>query len=202
MKISYRREKRQQEEEKRETNQQQSSSFLSSPARLYSNVLQTMALRVHAETKTHKILLDRPTGPIDQSSIIINTLKEEIGRSQEVLLGRITQLEEKCNAVHEQQVALQWTIETQIVPYMSTMSELLVDVCQQLTTTKVIALTDQQQTKIHRLRHPPTTPQMSFSPSPFSQGHSTAHPKQAHQQPFSSEVNCTLSPPFTSLSSQ
>ena len=49
---------------------------------------------------------DRPSEAIDQSSIIISTLKKEIGRSQEALLGRITQLEENCNAVHEQQAAL------------------------------------------------------------------------------------------------
>ena len=202
VKISYRREKRQQQEEKRETNPQQPSSYLSSPARLYSSVLQTMAPQVHAETKTRKMTSDHPAGPIDQSSIIINALKEEIGRSQGVLLNRIMQLEEKCDAVHGQQAALQWTIETQIVPYMSTMSELLVDVCEQLAKPKVITLTDQQQTKIRRLRLPPTTPQMPFSPSPFSQGFSTAHPRQARQQPSSAEVNCTLSPPFTSLSSQ
>ena len=106
VKISYRREKRQQQEEKnRENNQQPSTAYLSSPARLYSTVLQTMAPHVHAVTKTRKMPTDRPSEAIDQSSIIINTLKEEIGRSQEVLLGRITQLEEKCNAVHEQQAA-------------------------------------------------------------------------------------------------
>ena len=100
VKISYRREKRQQHEERRETNQQPSASYVSSPARLYSSVLQTMAPHVHAETKTRKTTADRPTGQIDHSSIIINALKEEIGRSQDVLLNRITQLEEKCDAVH------------------------------------------------------------------------------------------------------
>ena len=89
VKIAYRREKRQQQEEKRETNQQQSSSYLSSPARLYSSVLQTMAPHVHAVTKTREMPTDSPSEAIDQSSII-NTPKDEIGRSQEVLLGRIT----------------------------------------------------------------------------------------------------------------
>jgi hypothetical protein len=202
VKISYRREKRPQEEEKRETNQQASTAHLSSPARLYSSVLQTMAPHVHAEMKTRKMTPDRPAGQSDQSSIIINTLKEEIGRSQEVLLNRITQLEEKCDVVREQQAALRWTIDTQIVPYMSTMSELLVDVCQQLTTTKAIALTDQQQTKIHRLQHPPTISQVPFSTSLFSRDFSTAHLRPFRQQSSSSEVNCNLSSPFTSLSSQ
>jgi hypothetical protein len=49
---------------------------------------------------------DRPTGQINKSAIIIHALKEEIGRSQEVLLNRITQLEQKCDAVHEQQASL------------------------------------------------------------------------------------------------
>ena len=65
-----------------------------------------MAPHVHAETKTRKMTADRPTAQMDHSSIIINAPKEGIGRSQDVLLNRITQLEEKCDAVHEQQAAL------------------------------------------------------------------------------------------------
>ena len=176
---------RQQQEERRGANQQQSLSYLSSPARLYSTVLQTMAPHVHAGTKTSNMKSSHPTGEIQQSTVIINTLKEEIGRSQEVLLHRITQLEEKCDAVHEQQAGLRWTIETQIVPYVSTMSELLVEVCEQLATAKCIKLTDQQQTKIQRLRHPPTTYYSPLSSSPLSSGFSIAHLKKAHQQPSS-----------------
>ena len=126
-----------------------------------------MTPHVHAGTKTSNMKSSHPTGEIQQSTVIINTLKEEIGRSQEVLLHRITQLEEKCDAVHEQQAALRWTIETQIVPYVSTMSELLVEVCEPLVTVKFIKLTDQQQTKIQRLRHPPTTYHSPLSPSPL-----------------------------------
>ena len=182
-------------EEKREANQEPSSSYPSSPARLHSTVLQTMPHHVHADAKASKMTPDRPTSQIDQSSIIIQALKEEI------LLNRITQLEEKCDAVHEQQAALRWTIETQIVPYVCTMSELLVDVCEQLATAKIVTLTDQQQTKIHRLRHPPTTTQVSFSPSPFSRSFSTVHPRPVRQQKSPSEVNCILSSPFASSSS-
>ena len=193
VKISYRRTKRQQQQEKkRKTNQQPSNSYLYSPARLYSTILQTMAPPVHADTKTYKMTPDRLRGQIDQSSIIINALKDEIGCFQEGHLNRITQFEEKCDAVHEQQAALRWTIETQIVPYISTMSELLFDVCEQLAKTKVIPLTGQQQTKIDRLQHPPTTAQVAFSPSLFSRSFSTAHPRPVRQQPS----------PFTSLSSQ
>ena len=93
-----------------------------------------------------------------------------------------------------------WTTETQIVPYMSTMSELLIDVCEQLATAKIVTLTDQQQTKIHRLRHPPKTAQVPFSPSPFSRSFSTAHTRPVRQQTSPSEVNCILSSPFASSS--
>ena len=78
VKISYRREKRQQQEEKnKENNQQPSTAYLSSPARLYSTVLRTMAPHVHAVTKTRKMPSEHPSEAIDQSSIIINTLKEK-----------------------------------------------------------------------------------------------------------------------------
>jgi hypothetical protein len=62
VKISYRREKRQQQEEKRESNQQPSTSYLSSPARLYLSILQTMAPHVHTDTKVRRMTPDRPTG--------------------------------------------------------------------------------------------------------------------------------------------
>ena len=134
-----------QQDEKRETDQQVPPSYLSSPSsRLHSAVLQTMAPHVHTDAKTRNMNQDRPTGQIDQSSIIINALKVEIVCSQEVLVNRITLLKEKCDAFHELETALRSTIETQIVPYVSTMSDLLVDVCEQLATSKVIPLTDQQ----------------------------------------------------------
>jgi hypothetical protein len=161
-----------------------------------------MAPQVHAVTKKWAMPTDRPSEAIDQSSIIIiNTLKEEIGRSQEVLLGRITQLEEKCNAVHQQQAVLRWTIETQIVPYLCTMSELLVDVCEQLATAKVIKLTDQQQTKLHRLRHPPIASQVPVSPSLISCGFPKTHLLPAREQPPPFEVKCIPSSASPSSSS-
>ena len=54
-----------------------------------------MAPHVHADAKARQMTPDRPTGQINQTSIIIDALKEEIVRSQEILLNRITQLEEK-----------------------------------------------------------------------------------------------------------
>ena len=112
-----------------------------------------MAPHVRADTKARKVTPDRPSEEIDQSSIIIDALKEEIGRSQDVL-SRITQLEEKCDVVHEQQAALRWTIETQIVLYMCIMPELLIDLCEQSATSKVITWTDQQYTQSHTLCSP------------------------------------------------
>ena len=72
----------------KETNQHTSTSYVSSPARLYSTVLQTMVPHVHADTKTRA--------------------------SQEVLINRIIELEEKCNAVHEQQAALRYTVKKKL----------------------------------------------------------------------------------------
>ena len=140
-----------QQEEKREADQEPSTSYPSSPARLHSTVLQTMAPQAHPDTKARKMTPDRPTGQIEQSSITINTLKEETGRFQEIFPDQTKLLEEQCDAVHEQQAALLWTIDTELVPYMLTISELLVDVCEQLATRKFIILLDQQQTETHTL---------------------------------------------------
>ena len=84
------------------------------------------------------------------------------------------------------------------------MSELLVDVCKQLAAAKVIKLTDQQQTKIHRLRHPPTASKAPNSPPLISRGFPPTHLQSAREQPAPFEVNCILSYPFasSSLSSQ
>ena len=64
-----------QHEEKRETTQQPSSPYSSSPARLHSTVLQTMAPHVQADAKARKMTPDRPKGQSDQSSIIIHALR-------------------------------------------------------------------------------------------------------------------------------
>ena len=73
---------------------------------------------------------------------------------------------------YEQQAALRLTIETQIVPYMCTTSELLVDVCEPLP--------GEQQTKLHRLRHPSTTSHSPLSPSLLPSGIFSTHLKQIH----------------------
>ena len=144
-----------------------------------------MATHVHAVTNTGKMPTDRPFEEIDQSLIVINTLKEEIGRFQEVLLYRLMSLEEKCNVVHEQRAAVRWMIETPIVLCVSTVLGLLVDVCEQLATGSFVKSTNKQKTKIQRLRRPPTASQVPLSPTLLSSGFFTVHRKQIHQQPSS-----------------
>lgn len=190
VKISYRQEKRQQQEQNRQTQHQLPTPYLSSPARLYSTVLKTVASQAHTDARTQKKVSNVLSSQCDQTSMIISTLKEEIGRSQTIVLDRITQLEMKCNAVHQQQAALKNTIDTQIIPYMSTMSELLVDVCGQLATAKIITLTNHQISKINSLRQPTMITPVPFSPSFFSSNFSDAYPTSNCQHSTPSKVNC------------
>ena len=147
VKISYRKEKIQQQQEQR-TSEHSTSPYLSSPAKLYSNVLHSLAPTVHGNPTLDHLPTPCASNRSDQSSVIITALKEEILRSQDILLNRMTALEMQCSAAHEQQAALQWTLNTQIVPYITTMSELLVDVCDQLATAKAVSLSDHHRTKL------------------------------------------------------
>ena len=192
VKISYRREQRQQQEERRATPPKPSAHSLPSPARLYSSVLQTAAPHVHAAASKRQVPQDRSTDELAQPSIIINTLKAEIERSQEILLNCITQLASKCDAVQAEQTALRCTLDTQIVPHVSTMTELLVDVCEQLMTRQIIKLTLQQQTHLLRLRHEPSANPAPLSPPALSSESSSSRGRSQRQQPS----------PSTSRSSQ
>ena len=73
--------------------------------RLYSSVLQTVAPHAHPAAKKRKFPQDRSTDELAQPSIIINTLKAEIERSQKILLNCITQLASKCDVVQAEQAA-------------------------------------------------------------------------------------------------
>ena len=184
VKICYRREQRQQQEEKRATPPKPSVHSLPSPARLYSSVLQTAAPHVHAAGNKRSIPQDRSTDDLAQPSIIINTLKAEIERSQEILLNCITQLASKCDAVQAEQTALRCTLDTQIVPHVSTMTELLVDVCdKQLMTRQIIKLTLHQQTHLLRLRHEPSATPAPLSPPTLSSEFSPSRGRPQRQQP-------------------
>ena len=192
VKICYRREQRLQQAETKATPPQPSVYSLPSPARLYSSVLQTIAPHAHAAANKRKVPQDRSTDELAQSSIIINTLKTEIERSQEVLLNCITQLASKCDAVQAEQAALRCTLDTQIVPHVSTMTELLVDVCEQLMMGQIIKLIPQQQTHLHRFRHEPDAISAQHSP-PLRFSKISPSRERSHRQ---------LSSPSTSQSSQ
>ena len=154
VKISFRREHRQQIASVVHYRNPPVPPFLSSTARLYSNVLQSAATPV-SPAKPRDASPARPSTAADRSTFIVDSIKDEIMRSQEILLNRIVQLSEKYDHLHEQQRALNWTLETQIVPFMSSISDILVHVCDQLQTTKHLTLNVQQQTQLNRLRCPP-----------------------------------------------
>lgn len=147
VKISYRRTQRQQVENTVPYQRPSTPPFLSSPSRLYSTVLQAAP----------SPLLPQKQSPesSDRSTFIVDTIKNEILRSQEILLDRIVQLSENYDRVNEQIRTMNWTTETQIVPFISTIAEVVVNVCDQLHKTKKISLNDQQQAKLQRLRSPP-----------------------------------------------
>ena len=166
--ISFRREQRQQTENTIHHWRPPVPPFLSSPSRLYSSVLQSATSQV-SPTKPHHESAARSSTITDRSTFIVDTIKDEIMRSQEILLNRMVQLSEKYDSIHEQQRTLNWTLETQLAPFMSTMSEVLMDVCDQLKKTKNLTLNDQQHTKLQRLRSPPlVSPLFSSYQSPHS----------------------------------
>ena len=80
------------------------------------------------------------------------------------------QLELKCEAAQEQQKTLHKAIDNQIFPYITTVSELFNNVCQQLIANKVIELSDQHLEKLSHLcssTNPTNTaPMKSFSNLP------------------------------------
>ena len=105
----------------------------------------------------------------NQSFLIIETIKEEINGSQNILMHQIIQLEPKCGTAHEQWKTLHTTIENQILPHVSSVSGLFVAICQQLVGKKFIDLSDQQLVQLSYLCSSPTTigsaPPQSFSPT-------------------------------------
>ena len=135
----------------------------SSSTKLYSHVLRTVAPQVHSATQRKPSVFQQPSKSDAQSSIIIETIKNEINRSHDILLERIMQLELKRETVHEQQAILKSTIETQVLPSLATVSELFADVCQQLVATKIIKLSDQQQIMFSSIHRPP--PMQTDSPA-------------------------------------
>lgn len=142
VKISYR--KDQQQNNIRKASESSKLPYLSSPAKLYSTVLQTTAPLYHTNNIKSRPLQQHESKNVDQSSLIIESIKEEINRSQTILMERIMQLELKCEAVQDQQKTLTNAIDTLILPSMTKISDLFINVCQQLVANKVIDLSEQQ----------------------------------------------------------
>ena len=79
VKISYR--KDQQQNNTRKTNESSNLPYLSSPAKLYSTVLQTAAPLYHTNNDKSRPSQQQESKNINQSSLIIESIKEEINRS-------------------------------------------------------------------------------------------------------------------------
>ena len=167
VKISYRKE--QQQNNPRLPNNSSKYPYLSSPAQLYSNILKTTTPLPQTNIQKNRLFQRQESSHTNDSSLIIATIKEEINRSQNILMERIMQLELKCETAHEQQKSLHTAIENQILPQLSTVSGLFVTVCQQLVQKKVIELSDQHLVQLSQLCSPTTTTPLSstqsFSPN-------------------------------------
>jgi hypothetical protein len=181
VKISFRKEKWQQQQDTKLFNRSATTNYLPSSARLYSNVLQTMSSHINSTIQTPKITRLSASEPPDQSSLIIKTLKDEIGKSQDILLERMIQLEHKCETATQQQLTSQHMITTQILPHLMPMSELIVDIYDTLAKTHFIQLTKQQQAKLSHLREL-----------------SNLHQIQSNLSPVNSHTSNSSSPPLLS----
>ncbi len=62
------------------------------------------------------------------------------------------QLEQKCEVATQQYLKSQHIIQTEILPSLASMSDLLVNVYDTLIAKQILPLTDQQQTKLSHLR--------------------------------------------------
>jgi hypothetical protein len=167
VKISYRKEQqqlKQQQQGIRMKNQSTTAAYLPSPARLYSNVLQTMSSNINSNIHTTDNSRPSTSRKPDPSAVIIKTIKDEVGQSQSILLERLIQLEQKYEAATQQQITSQHMIEHQIMPYLMSMSDLLVNIYDTLAESKPIPLTDQQQTKLFQLRQISNIYHMHSSP--------------------------------------
>jgi len=88
----------------------------------------------------------------DSSSAIIQSIKEEISKSQNIVLERLIQLEQKCEVATQQYLTSQHIIQTEIMPSLTSMSDLIINVYDTLIAKHILPLTDQQQTKLSHIR--------------------------------------------------
>ncbi|CAF3396951.1 unnamed protein product [Rotaria sp. Silwood1] len=155
-KISYRKNQQQQQTTSM-ISKSTATPYLPSSARLYSTVLQTMSSHVNSNTQSTALPEPSKFEQTDQSSVIIKTLKDEITKSHDILIDKILHIEQKSDLAMQQHLSSLQMIETQIVPYLFSMSELLVNVYDKLSEKKIIQATDQQKTKLSFLRALSTT---------------------------------------------
>ncbi|CAF3642751.1 unnamed protein product [Rotaria sp. Silwood1] len=162
-KISYRKNQQQQQTTSM-ISKSTATPYLPSSARLYSTVLQTMSLHVNSNTQSTALPEPSKFEQTDQSSVIIKTLKDEITKSHDILIDKILRIEQKSDLAMQQHLSSLRMIETQIVPYLFSRSELLVNVYDKLSEKNIIQATDQQKTKLSFLRALSTTHKTSSIP--------------------------------------
>ncbi|CAF0925140.1 unnamed protein product [Rotaria sp. Silwood1] len=201
-KISYRKNQQQQQTTSM-ISKSTATPYLPSSARLYSTVLQTMSSHVNSNTQSTALPEPSKFEQTDQSSVIIKTLKDEITKSHDILIDKILHIEQKSDLAMQQHLSSLQMIETQIVPYLFSMSELLVNVYDKLSEKKIIQATDQQKTKLSFLRALSTTRKKS-SISHFTSNTSISSPLLIRTQAQSNLCSLTTptcnQPQSTSLS--
>ncbi|CAF5155784.1 unnamed protein product, partial [Rotaria sp. Silwood1] len=81
----------------------------------------------HVNSNTQSTALPEPSKfeQTDQSSVIIKTLKDETTKSHDILIDKILRIEQKSDLATQQRLSSLQMIETQIVSYLFSMSELL-----------------------------------------------------------------------------
>jgi hypothetical protein len=100
----------------------------------------------------------------DSSTTIIQSIKEEISKSQNIVLERLIQLEQKCEVATQQYLTSQHFIQTEIMPSLESMSDLIVNVYDTLIAKHILPLTEQQQTKLSHIRQMSTTSRNQLFP--------------------------------------
>ncbi|CAF1275383.1 unnamed protein product [Didymodactylos carnosus] len=131
--------------------------WLSSPSTLFSNTLHTIARTIHSlkasnnttETSNNN---HQPSPPRQHqqspSDLIIASIKDEINKSQLILLGKISQLELDNKVFRYHQVQIEEKIEEQVLPQVKILSDLLTSICTSLSQSNILVMNEQQRTQL------------------------------------------------------
>ena len=206
-KISYRRQILQQQRQQQQPNssptsqarhQFSTSPTFPSPARLYSQVLQTVSSNINSFPPTDNNTSPPPTTQYDHSSLIINTITDAIDKTQTVPLDRLIQLEQKSAAIAQQQLTSQQMLETQIIPHLMILSNLLLTISDTIDDSTPLVLNPQQKSDLTNLRelshHYSTTFNRCFSSPSSTQFQPLLNHSQANLNLCSSLTTITNSP--------